>query len=107
MEISFEDWQKMDFRIGEIKEVKDHPNADKLVVLKVDIGSKVINLVAGIKQWYKKDDLLNKKIVVFTNLNPVELRGIKSEGMLLAAEDKGRAVLLIPEEDVNNGSKIR
>lgn len=105
--VKFNDWKKLDLRIGEIKEVNDHPNADKLLLLKVGIGDKIINLVAGIKNHYPKEDLINKQIVVFTNLEPVIIRGIKSEGMLLAAEDKNNKVaLLIPDFDVENGSII-
>lgn len=102
----------MDMRVGEIKEVQDHPNADKLYVLKVwlgeEIGEKII--VSGIKESYKKEELTGKKIIVITNLEPVVLRGVKSGGMLLAACepcDGGEKVsLLIPDSDVSNGCKI-
>ncbi|MEK6904092.1 MAG: methionine--tRNA ligase subunit beta [Nanoarchaeota archaeon] len=106
-EIKFSEWQKMDLRVGEILEVNDHPNADKLYVLKVDIGEKEIQLVAGIKNFYKKDELKGKKIVVFTNLEPAVLRGVKSEGMLLAADKDGRVTLLVPEKNIESGAKIR
>lgn len=104
--IEFSEWQKMDFRVGQIKEVNDHPNADKLYVMKVDIGEKIIQLVAGIKPYYAKDKLINKKIIVFANLKPVELRGVKSEGMLLAADGTDIAVLTV-DKDAKVGSKIR
>ena len=104
--IEFSEWQKMDFRVGQIKEVNDHPNADKLYVMKVDIGEKIIQLVAGIKPYYTKDKLLNKKIIVFANLKPVELRGVMSEGMLLAADGKDVSVLTV-DKDSKVGSKIR
>ncbi|MBI2672852.1 methionine--tRNA ligase, partial [Candidatus Woesearchaeota archaeon] len=86
-----------------------HPNADKLLVLKVDIGSKVIQLVAGLRKNYDLRYLIGKKIIVFTNLEPIELRGIKSEGMLLAAVDEknDKVVFLTPEKDVSKGAKIR
>ena len=106
-EIKFSEWQKMDLRVGEILEVNDHPDADKLYVLKVDIGEKEIQLVAGIKNFYKKDELKGKKIVVFTNLEPAVLRGVKSEGMLLAADKDGRVTLLVPEKNIESGAKIR
>ena len=107
--VKFEDWKKLDLRIGEIKEVDNHPNADKLILLKVDIGDKIISLVAGIKNYYKKEKLIGKKIVVFANLEPSIIRGIKSEGMVLASEDKESNIvsLLIPDQDVKNGSVIR
>jgi len=107
VEISFEEWQKMDFRVGEILEVDDHPNADKLWVIKVDVGeADPRTLVAGLKEHYEKDDLIGKKVVVFMNLKPVELRGVKSGGMVLAAVEDGKVVLIGPEQDINNGAKI-
>jgi methionine--tRNA ligase beta chain len=107
--IKFEDWKKIDLRVGEIKEVEDHPKADKLLLLKVDIGEKIINLVAGIKNYYDKESLIGKKVIVFVNLEPVVLRGIKSEGMILAADDPENNVvsLLMPDKDARNGSLIR
>jgi methionine--tRNA ligase beta chain len=107
--IKFEDWKKIDLRVGEIKEVEDHPKADKLLLLKVDIGEKIINLVAGIKNYYSKEDLIGKKVIVFINLEPVVLRGIKSEGMILAADDQENNIvaLLCPDKDARNGSLIR
>ncbi len=107
--VKFDEWQKLDLRVGEIKEAKDHPNADKLVILKVDVGSKIIQLVAGLKKHYKINDLVGRKIIVFTNLESVELRGIKSEGMLLAAVDEknDKVVFLTPEKDVSKGAKVR
>lgn len=106
-EISFEDWKKLDIRVGQIKEVKDHPDAEKLLVLKVDIGGEVRNLVAGIKQYYKKEELLGMKVVVFVNLKPAVLRGIKSEGMILAAVKGDKVVLLQPEKQIDNGALIQ
>ncbi|MBI2670672.1 methionine--tRNA ligase subunit beta [Candidatus Woesearchaeota archaeon] len=107
--IKFDDWKKIDLRVGEIKEVNNHPNADKLILLKVDLGDKIINLVAGIKNFYSEEDLIGKKIIVFTNLEPATIRGIKSEGMLLAAEDSKNNIvsLLTTDQDVKNGSIIR
>lgn len=107
-EIDFKDWKMLDLKVGEIKKAEQHPNADKLVVLKVDTGGKEIQLVAGIKQQYTAKELIGKKIVVFTNLKPVELRGIKSEGMILAAVDKGadKIALLTVDKDIKNGARI-
>jgi methionyl-tRNA synthetase len=104
--IKFDEWKKFDFRIGKIKEVEDHPNADKLYVLKVDIGDKEKTLVAGIKEHYTKEELVGKNIVVFNNLEPANLRGVKSEGMLLAATDNGNVVLLTVDKDIKPGAKI-
>jgi len=106
-EITFDEWEKFDFRIGEILEVEDHPNADKLYVIKVDVGEEEPRtIVAGIKKHYEKDDLIGRKIVVFMNLKPAELRGVESQGMLLAASENGNVVILGPEEDIANGSKV-
>jgi len=106
-EIEFSDWEKLDFRIGEVKNVEDHPKADKLYILKVDLGDKEITLVAGIKQYYKREEVLGKKVVVFTNLKPAVLRGIKSEGMLLAAEKDGKVTLITADKNLGNGAKVR
>lgn len=103
--IEFEDWKKLDLRVGEIKSVKDHPSADKLLILEVDIGESR-QLVAGIKGHYKKEELLGKKIIVFSNLNPTKLRGIESQGMLLAAVNNGKVVLLTVDRDIDAGSKV-
>jgi len=84
----------LNMRIGVIKEVKDHPNADKLYVLIVDLGDETRTLVAGLKKYYRKEEMLNRKIVVLCNLKPAVIRGVKSEGMLLAADD-GNDVAMI------------
>ena len=84
--ISFEDWEKLELQVAEITNVEEHPNADKLIVITVDLGTETRTLVAGLKGHYDPDDLLGKKVIVFTNLEPTELRGVKSEGMILAAQ---------------------
>jgi methionyl-tRNA synthetase len=106
--ILYKEFAKMDIRVGTIKAVKDHPDADKLYLILVDFGKEDIDrqIVAGIKQWYTKKDLIGKKIVVLTNLEPKVLRGIESNGMLLAAEKDGKVVLLTVEKDIPNGAKI-
>ncbi len=106
MEIEFKDWQNLDLRVAEVLEVEDHPNADKLYVLKIKLGDEERSIVAGVKQSYSKEELTGKKIIVFTNLKPAVLRGVKSEGMLLAASDGDKVVLLTPEKDINSGAKI-
>ncbi len=105
--ISFDDFQKMELVIGEITEVNDHPNADKLYVLKVTLGNEERELVAGIKSYYSKEELKGRQIVVIKNLQPAIIRGVKSEGMLLAAQDSQGVSLLIPDRRVENGAKIR
>ena len=105
--IPFNDWKKMDLRVGKILEVNDHPNADKLLVMKVDIGDEERTIVAGIKNYYSKKELLNKKVVVFTNLEQKELRGVKSEGMILAAVKDNKVILVSPEKDIEVGAVIQ
>ncbi|MDP4039644.1 MAG: hypothetical protein Q8P57_03630 [Candidatus Pacearchaeota archaeon] len=110
-QINFNDFAKLDLRIGKIINVEDHPNADKLYVLTINFGNEIGKrvIVAGLKPYYKKEDLKDKKAVFITNLEPVTLRGIKSEGMILAAStpDKSHICILKPDsEDIEEGSKI-
>jgi methionyl-tRNA synthetase len=109
--INFEDWAKLDLRVGQIKKIEDIEGADKLYKLDVDLGKEIgkRTVCAGIKPYYKKEDLKNKKIVLFVNLAPRKLKGIESQGMILAAvtKDETNVVLLSPEKDIEIGSKIR
>jgi methionyl-tRNA synthetase len=104
--VSFDDFKKLEIRIGEIISVEHVPNADKLYVLQTDIGGKQIQLVAGLKQIYKEDELKGKKIVVVTNLDPVTIRGVRSEGMLLAAVDGDDVSLLTVDRPIKVGSGV-
>ena len=107
--ISFQDWEKLDIRVGEIKSIEDHPNAEKLYVLKADFGKEgERTIVAGLKKHVPKEDLENKQAVFILNLEPVTLRGIKSEGMILAclSEDKSKASILTPSEKMSPGDKV-
>jgi methionyl-tRNA synthetase len=105
--IKFEDFEKLDLRVAKILDVKDHPNADKLYVLEIDLGNEKRQLVAGLKEHYKKEDLIGKSIIVIANLEHAKLRGVESQGMLLAADGGNNVSLLIPDKDVELGSKIR
>lgn len=102
--ISIDEFQKLDLRIGTITDVKDHPNADKLFILHVDLGNEKRQLVAGMKGIHTKDELKGKQIIVVCNLEPKDMRGVKSDGMLLAADD---ATILSPSKKVSNGMKVR
>lgn len=104
--VSFDDFKKLDFKIGEVISVGHVPNADKLYELQVDIGGRQIQLVAGLKSIYKEDELKGKKIVVVTNLDPVTIRGIRSEGMLLAAVDGSDVSLLTVDKPISVGSSV-
>ncbi len=105
--ISFEKFKEMDLRIGEIVDVKDHPNADKLYLLKVDLGGSVRQLVAGIREYYPPESLVGKQVVVLTNLEPAKIRGEKSEGMILAADEDGKPMLLQPDKETVPGARVR
>ena len=104
-EMIFEDFEKLDLRVGEIKASRNHPEAEKLLVLDVDIGED-ITLVAGLKGYYELDELVGKKIVVVSNLKPAKLRGIKSQGMLLAADQGDDVVVLTPDGDAKPGERV-
>lgn len=103
-QIKIDDFEKLDLVVGKILEAKDHPDADRLLVFKVDIGSETRTIVSGIKEFYKKEDLVGKNIVVIKNLKPVKMRGILSEGMLLAAGKD--AALLTTIKDCKPGTVI-
>jgi methionyl-tRNA synthetase len=107
--IPFSDWEKLDLRVGKILKVEDIEGADKLYKLTVDIGSEKRTVCAGIKEHYSKEELKGKRIILFTNLAPRKLKGIESQGMILAAvsEDESEVILLSPEKDIGIGSKVR
>ncbi|MCL2711896.1 MAG: methionine--tRNA ligase [Methanomassiliicoccaceae archaeon] len=105
----FADMKRLDIRVGEITEAEDHPDAEKLFKLKVNVGEER-QIVAGLRAYYKKEEMIDRKILVVCNLKPAKLRGIMSQGMLLAADDEqlgGTTVsLLRPSKDVPNGTKF-
>lgn len=105
--ISFEEFQKIDLRVGKIVEVEKVEGTDKLLKLKIDLGAEKRQLVAGIAKFYQPKDLIGREIVVVVNLEPKTLIGIESQGMLLAADFEGKPVLLKPDEEVSPGTKIR
>lgn len=110
-QISFDDFARLDLRVAKVLEATDHPNADKLIVLKLDDGSgKTRQLCAGVKGHYAAADLVGRSIVIVANLAPRTLRGVESQGMLLAASEPSngdrRVVLLTPETDAAPGSVV-
>jgi len=105
--VNIEDFAQMELVVAEIKEAKEHPDADKLYVLKIDTGSGEKQLVAGIRSSYSVDELVGKKIVVINNLDPAVIRGQESQGMLLAATSEDGPILLSPDRDVPAGSRVR
>jgi methionyl-tRNA synthetase len=105
-EIPFEEFSKIDFRVAEVKEAEKVKGADKLLKLKIDLGSEEREIVAGIAQAYPSEEMIGKKIVVVTNLKPAKIKGIESKGMLLAAKDGEILSLVCVDKDVKKGSKI-
>lgn len=104
--ITIDDFRKVELKIATVKAAEPHPNADRLMVLKVDIGGEERQICAGIRNHYAPEDLLGKQIVVVANLETAMLRGMESQGMLLAASDSGRVIILTPEKSVPAGSKV-
>ncbi|MFB6190372.1 MAG: methionine--tRNA ligase [Candidatus Nanohaloarchaea archaeon] len=107
-DISFEEFQNLDIRIGEVLEVEEHPNADRLYKVQLDVGDEQLQTCAGLVDHYEPEELEGRKVVVLVNLETSELRGEKSECMMLAAEDEeGKVSLLGTEEEMEVGSEIR
>ncbi|MDO5027914.1 MAG: methionine--tRNA ligase [Bacillota bacterium] len=106
-EITLDDLEKLDIRMGTVKKCIDHPNADRLYVLTVDLGHKDITIVTNLKSKYSIEEMEGRKLFVLYNLKPHNFRGIDSEGMLLAAEDgDGKLALLTVDEELRNGAKV-
>lgn len=104
--IAFETFSKMKFVIATVKSARPHPNADKLVVMDVDNGERVKQIVAGLRPQHEPESLVGKCIVLVDNLEPAVLRGEQSEGMLLAAVADGKIVLIVPEEPSPAGTPV-
>jgi len=105
--IGMDDFKKVELKIGEILSAEDHPNADSLIILRVDVGEEnPRTLVAGLKDYYEMSELEGKKVPVVTNLEPARLRGVESRGMLLAAQDGDTVSLLTVDKDVSAGSPV-
>ncbi len=105
--ISIEDFAKLNLRTATIKEVRDHPEADRLYLITVDLGGEERTLVAGIKQSYSIEELTGRQVVVVENIQPAKIRGVESRGMILAAQDGDRIVIVGPERPVSPGSPVR
>ena len=105
--VSIEDFQKLEFIIAQVKAVREHPNADRLYVIKVDTGSGERQLVAGIRSSYTPEELTGRRVVIVSNLQPAPIRGEESQGMILAASDENGHAVLMPDKDVALGSRVR
>lgn len=104
--VTFEEFKKLDLRIGKIVAIENHPKADKLYVIKIDIGGELKQSVAGLKPYLTPEQLINKTVAVVANLQPANLRGMESQVMLLAAAADNEVVLLTTEKPIPTGSKI-
>lgn len=105
--IGIEDFAKIDLRVAQIKECIKAENSDKLLVLQVDMGSEIRQVVSGIAKYYAPDELIGKKVIVVSNLKPAKLRGIESNGMILAADTENGVKVIFADENASLGSKVR
>ncbi len=108
--ITFDDFLKLDIRVAKVTQVSDHPNADKLIVMDIDLGTEQRRIIAGLKPYCRPDSLAGKNVVVVTNLEPRKMRGLESNGMLLAAVwDEGgqrQVVILTTDGEVPPGAEV-
>jgi len=105
--ITIEDFRKLELKVAEISQVSDHPDADRLYIVTLDLGDKTKQVVAGIRGFYQKEELVGKQVVVVDNLEPAVLRGVESQGMLLAASDDTGIVIISPQRKVKLGSVVK
>ncbi len=106
--VQFSDWQKLELKVGKIEKAEDIEGADKLYKLTINIGKEKRTVCAGIKKYYKKEQLKGKLCVLFVNLEPRIMKGIESQGMILAAvnENESKVLLISPDKDIELGSRV-
>ncbi|MCK5214368.1 MAG: methionine--tRNA ligase subunit beta [Candidatus Omnitrophica bacterium] len=104
--LSFEDFKKVELVVAKILEVKEHPDADRLYVLKVSLGEEERQLVAGIRQFYTPEQLVGRQVILVANLQPATIRGEESNGMLLAVGDDRGISIISPDREVAPGSAV-
>ncbi len=105
--ITFDDFKKLEIRIGKIVSAERVQGTEKLLILEIDLGKERRKLIAGIAENYTPDQITGKEIPVLMNLEPKKIRGIESQGMILAVDVEGKPILLHPEREVPPGSLIR
>jgi len=105
--ISIDDFRKIELKVATIKSAEAHPNADKLLVLQIDLGGEQRQICAGIRNSYTPEELVGKQIIVVANLETAKLRGLESQGMLLAASDDDRVIIMTPEKSVQAGTQVK
>ncbi|BDG15980.1 methionine--tRNA ligase [Thermus brockianus] len=106
-QIGIEDFAKVELRVAEVVAAEKHPNADKLLVLRLSLGKEERTVVSGIAQWYRPEELVGKKVVLVANLKPAKLRGIESQGMILAAQEGEALALVTVEGEVPPGAVVK
>lgn len=105
---SIDDFKKLELKVAEIKEVNDHPNADRLYVITLDLGDRTKQVVAGIRGSYpNREELIGKQVVVVDNLDPAVLRGVESQGMILAGSDESGVFVVSPSKPLKLGSVVK
>jgi methionyl-tRNA synthetase len=104
--VTIEEFQKVDLRVATVLAAEAHPNADRLLVLRIDLGDEQRTIVAGIRGSYEPASLVGRQVIVVANLEPARLRGVESQGMLLAARDGARVVILTTDSPVPPGSRV-
>jgi tRNA-binding protein len=107
MTVSLEDFKKIQLKVAVIESVEPHPNADRLYILKIKTGDIQKQIVAGIRKHYTEEELKGKKIVIVDNLEPAVIRGVESNGMLLAASDNDMLTVIAPERPIADGALIK
>lgn len=105
--VTLDEFKKLELKVAEIKEVSEHPSAERLYVITIDLGDKQKQIVAGIRNYYTKEALKGKQVVVVDNLEPAVLRGVESQAMLLAAQDEAGICIVSPERRVIPGSIVK
>ena len=106
-EITIDDFSKVELKVGTIIECEKHPKADRLLVEKIDMGEEIRQVVSGIADTYKPEELIGKQVIVVTNLKPVKLRGVDSNGMILCASSEKGLSIISPITEMSNGSVVR
>ena len=106
--IQYADFEKLDLRVATVVQAEPHPNADKLIVLQIDLGAEKRQIIAGLKAFYEPAALVGKQIVVVANLAPRMMRGLESKGMLLAAssDDHTQVIVLTPAQPIAPGARV-